>query len=47
MALVCLYFFAAGLWIGLLPYMLLRYRDCDLLGRSCDVYMLDIYEVRP
>ena len=23
-----------GLWLGLLPYMLLRYRGCDLLGRG-------------
>lgn len=26
--------FTAGLWFGLLPYMLLRYRGCDLFGRG-------------
>lgn len=26
------YSFLAGLWLGLLPYMLLRYRNCDLFG---------------
>ena len=28
------YAFVAGLWLGLLPYMLLRYRNCDLFGRG-------------
>ncbi len=26
------YTFVLGLWLGLLPYMLLRYRGCNLFG---------------
>jgi hypothetical protein len=29
-----LYAFVAGVWLGLMPYMLLRYRNCDLFGRG-------------
>jgi hypothetical protein len=30
---LCGYTFIAGFWLGLLPYMLLRYCNCDLFGR--------------
>lgn len=30
----CGYSALVGLWLGLLPYMLLRYRNCDLLGNG-------------
>ena len=29
---IAVYALVAGLWLGLLPYMLLRYRGCDLFG---------------
>jgi hypothetical protein len=34
MTAVAFFFSALGIWIGLMPYMLLRYRNCDLFGNG-------------